>query len=79
SEFAGISKFISFPLLAFDFELTVWGKIYIQKNKGKLMNFEILANSDLIQRFIGPPIEVSATPDYPHCSIIVTIDRFQKS
>ncbi|KAJ9599772.1 hypothetical protein L9F63_026380, partial [Diploptera punctata] len=36
-------------------ELTVWEKIHIQKNKGKLMNFEIPANFHLIQRFIGPP------------------------
>ncbi|KAJ9584174.1 hypothetical protein L9F63_021471, partial [Diploptera punctata] len=40
-------------------ELTVWEKIHIQKNKkDKLMNFETPANFDLIQRFIGPPIEI---------------------
>ncbi|KAJ9579694.1 hypothetical protein L9F63_004620, partial [Diploptera punctata] len=32
-------------------------KIHIQKNKGKLINFEIPAKSNLNQRFIGPPTE----------------------
>ncbi|KAJ9583003.1 hypothetical protein L9F63_022661, partial [Diploptera punctata] len=46
------------PEFKYDIGLSLSRKVSErQKNKGKLMNFEIPANSDLIQRFIDPPTE----------------------
>ncbi|KAJ9590035.1 hypothetical protein L9F63_016851, partial [Diploptera punctata] len=36
-------------------ELTIWEKIYIQKNRNRVMNFDIPMERDLVWRFFGQP------------------------
>ncbi|KAJ9594712.1 hypothetical protein L9F63_013986 [Diploptera punctata] len=36
-------------------ELTIWEKIYIQKNRNRVMNFDIPMEGDLVWRFFGQP------------------------
>ncbi|KAJ9576063.1 hypothetical protein L9F63_007028, partial [Diploptera punctata] len=36
-------------------ELTIWEKNYVQKNKNRVMNFDIPMELDLVWRFFGQP------------------------
>ncbi|KAJ9594437.1 hypothetical protein L9F63_014162 [Diploptera punctata] len=36
-------------------ELTIWENIYIQKNRNRVMNFDIPMERDLVWRFFGQP------------------------
>ncbi|KAJ9580234.1 hypothetical protein L9F63_004107, partial [Diploptera punctata] len=54
-------------------ELTIWEKIYIQKNRNRVMNFDIPMEGDLVWRFFGQPQDGA---DIDIQFIIVTVMNF---